>query len=235
MLLLVTFSNAPVDDCASLQQDLTMLAQWEHKWCMSFNAEKCSTITITRKKNIISHPYTLHDQILKRVDSATYLGVELSADLTWARHISKTAAKANRQLGFLKRNLPIKNVAVKEMAYKGLVRPILEYCAPVWDPHHKKYIKELEMVQRRAARFAVGRYHNRHNWQDSSSVTAMLDTLKWEPLHLRRKRARLAVFYKIQYSILAIPLPSIVVRPENPRPGYPHQFRVPFCRTEAYL
>ena len=24
---------------------------------------------------------------------------------------------------------------VKEMAYKGLVQPILEYVSPVWDPH----------------------------------------------------------------------------------------------------
>jgi hypothetical protein len=215
-------------DCASLQQDLDNLQQWEQDWCMSFNADKCSTMTITRKKKPISYSYSIHDQTLEHVDSATYLGVELSSNLSWTRHINKTTMKANRQLAFIKRNLPIRNAEVKATAYTGLVRPILEYCAPVWNPHHKKYIYQLEMVQRRAARFVFARYHN------TSSVTEMLETLKWESLEHRRRRAGLVIFYKIQSSLVAVPLPAIVIRPEKPRPGYPHQYRVPFCTTEAY-
>jgi hypothetical protein len=92
----------------------------------------------------------------------------------------------------------------------------------------KKYIKELEMAQWRAARFVLGRFHNK------SSVIEMLQTLKWEPLQDRRTRATLVVFYKVQYSLIAVPLPPIVVRPEKTRPGHPHQFRIPFCNTEAY-
>jgi hypothetical protein len=92
----------------------------------------------------------------------------------------------------------------------------------------RKYINELEMVQRRAARFVLARYHN------TSSVTEMLHQLNWETLADRRRRARLIVFYKIQYALIAVPLPPIVIRPDKPRPGYPHQFRVPFCNTEAY-
>ena len=123
-------------DCASLQSDLRKLEMWEDHWCMSFNASKCSSISITRKTKKIVHNYTLHNQVLDRVSCATYLGVELSSNLTWAAHIDKTTAKGNRQLGFLKRNLPINCAKVKETAYKGLVRPIMEYCAPVWDTPH---------------------------------------------------------------------------------------------------
>ena len=43
--------------------------------------------------------------------------------------------KANRTLCFLRRNLSSCLQAVKETAYKGLVRPVLEYVSPVWDPH----------------------------------------------------------------------------------------------------
>ena len=142
--------------------------------------------------------------------------------------MNKTTLKANRQLGFLKRNIPIQNQKLKEVAYKGIVRPILEYCAPVWDPYHKKYIGQLDMVQRRAARFVLGRYHN------TSSVSEMLNQLQWESLEHRRKVACLVMFYKIQHSIVAIQMPSVVSIPERPRPGHPHQFQVPFCSTEAY-
>jgi len=225
----VIYRNVKNDqDCAALQHDLAQLEQWEDNWLMSFNAAKCSTIAITRKRKRLTFPYSLHGQVLDRVDSATYLGVELSADLTWAKHINKTTMKANRQLGFLKRNIPINNQKLKEVAYKGIVRPITEYCAPIWDPHHKKYISQLEMIQRRAARFVLGQYERK------SSVTDMLNHLKWESLEQRRKVACLTMLYRIQHSLVAVPLPSFIVRPERPRPGYPHQYQLPFCSTEAY-
>ena len=164
-------------DCASLQSDLRKLEMWEDHWCMSFNANKCSSISITRKTKKIVHNYTLHNQVLDRVSCATYLGVELSSSLTWAAHIDKTTAKGNRQLGFLKRNLPINCARVKETAYKGLVRPIMEYCAPVWDtPHVEKYKHQLEVVQRCAARFTLGWYHY------DSHVSDMLAQLQCETL-----------------------------------------------------
>ena len=137
-------------------------------------------------------------------------------------------AKANKQLGFIKRNIPIKNSKINEVAYKGLVRPILEYCAPIWDPHHKKYINQIEMVQRRAARFVLGQY------QKTCSVTEMLRRLQWESLERRRKQACLVMFFKIQYELVAVQMPHFVSRPERPRPGYPHQYQIPFCSTEAY-
>ena len=57
---------------------------------MSFNTDTGST-----KEKKLNFPYTLHHQVLERVDGATYLGVELSNDLTLARHINKTAMTAN--------------------------------------------------------------------------------------------------------------------------------------------
>ena len=120
-------------DCEALQTDLSNLEAWERKWCMSFNLDKCNIMTVTRKRNKIIHKYKLHEHELERVNSTTYLGVELSGNLTWNRHIAKTCNKATKTLSFLRRNLRVCNV----QAYKGLVRSTLEYCCSVWDPHHK--------------------------------------------------------------------------------------------------
>ena len=35
-----------------------------------------------------------------------------------------------------------------------------EYASTVWDPHTQKNIHKLDMIQRRAARYACNRYHN---------------------------------------------------------------------------
>ena len=42
-------------DCASRQQDLAQQELWEQKWCMSFNPDKCKTVSITPRRNVIEH------------------------------------------------------------------------------------------------------------------------------------------------------------------------------------
>ena len=125
---------------------------------MSFNADKCNSISITRKKKKIQHSYSRHNQNLEQVKDTRYLGVDLASDLSWKNHIERTCTNANRQLAFLRRNLQIQNTRVKETAYKGLVRPVTEYCCTVWDPNYKKYKNQLESVQRRAAHIVHNRY-----------------------------------------------------------------------------
>ena len=195
---------------------------------MSFNAAKCNSITISRKKKKIDYNYTLHNHILEKTDKTTYLGVELANDLTWSAHITKTCAKANRNLSFIRRNLRIKNQDIKEIAFKGLVRPVLEYCSTVWSPHQIKYIDMLEMVQRRAARYVLCRYHN------ESSVTKMMKGMGWDTLACRRTRADATMFYKIEHSLVAVPMPASVQRPERLLRNPPHYYRPLYCSTVSF-
>ena len=91
---------------------------------------------------------------------------------------------------------------VKEQAYKALVRPKLEYCATVWDPkatsdeftgsmRNHRLVNQIEMVQRRAARWVTGRHNN------TSSVSDMLLSHGWRSLEQHRVDARLTMLYKI--------------------------------------
>ena len=88
---------------------------------------------------------------------------------------------------FLKWNINISNPKVKDNAYKALVRPTMEYACTTWDPYQQNNRHSLEMVERRAARYARNRYHN------TSSVTEMLHQLQWTSLEARRRQARLSV------------------------------------------
>ena len=92
-------------DCLALQEDLDKLSQWSYKWQMSFNVSKCKSLSITRKRNPYLHQYTMNGQELDSVKSHPYLGVELTQSLNWNNHINNITTKANRSLGFIKRNL----------------------------------------------------------------------------------------------------------------------------------
>ena len=121
------------EDTMKLQRDIDRLGSWARKWGMRFQPVKCNMMQLTRKRiNKIYASYTLEETNLENVESIKYLGVTI--DLRWNTHVSNICTKANRTLGFLRRNLHSYPQEVKEAAYKGLVRPVLDYVSSVWDP-----------------------------------------------------------------------------------------------------
>ena len=78
--------------------------------------------------------YSLEGTVPDNVEKIKYLGVTITNDLNWNTHVRNICTKANRTLGFLRRNLAACPRDVKESAYKELVCPILEYGSSVWDP-----------------------------------------------------------------------------------------------------
>ena len=176
---------------------------------MVFHPDKCNVLSITRNKTPIKYSYTLHGHQLEHADKAKYLGVTIQSDLKWdtGSHINSITIKANKTLGFLRRNINISSTTVKEQAYKSLVRPSLEYACSVWDPYTKENITQLEQVQHRAARYVTNHYHN------TSSVSNMIEHLNWRSLADRRSDARLVMLYKISHELVAIPKTDILIPP----------------------
>ena len=217
------------NDTYKLQSDLDAAAKWEEDWLMSFHPDKCSVLRITTKKQPIQHNYILHGHTLATETSTKYLGVTIQNNLKWNEHINNIASSATKQLNFLKRNLKVTSSKIKERAYQSIVRPKLEYNCCTWDPHHQYQIHQLEMVQRRAARYVTNRYHN------TSSVNSMLQDLNWPTLQQRRLRTRLIFFYKITHNLVAI-YPSNLLFPIDSRTRHhnPHSFQHIRCNKDTY-
>ena len=180
-------------DCQILQYDLNSLAQWEADWQMKFNVAKCHSMRVTRypPDKHIQFDNTLNQQRLEQVQSAKYFGLTITDDLDWGQHISEISANATKILGFLRCNLAFAPRHNKEVAYKTLVRPKLEYTAPIWHPYHETQIGQAEKVQRTAARWTCRR------WRNTSSVGDMLDELEWPSLDTCKEHSSLTFFYKI--------------------------------------
>ena len=121
------------EDTVKLQSDIDRLGSWARKWGMRFQPVKCNIMQLTRKRiKKIHASYTLEGTNLENVESIKYLGVTITSDLRWNTHVSNVCSKANRTLGFLRRNLYSCLQEVKEAA--ELVRPVLDYGSSVWTP-----------------------------------------------------------------------------------------------------
>ena len=101
-LLYRPINNA--SDQLALQRDLDSLVEWSNKWGMKFNAKKCESIRMYRKRNPLTRMYTISGQILQEVSSARYLGVNITNKLDWSKHVAFTTKKSNGTLTFFRRN-----------------------------------------------------------------------------------------------------------------------------------
>ena len=218
------------EDTLNFQRDIDRLGSWARKWGMRFQPVKCNMMQLTNKRSSKKQAnYTLEGTVLENVESIKYLGVTITNDLKWNTHISNVCTKANRTLGFLRRNLYSCPPDVKEAAYKGLVQPVLEYGSSVWDPHTLGLQEELEKVQNRAARFVTGNYVF-----ETGSMTGILGQLKWESLKKRRKDSRLILLYKGMKGKARIHTDDLIPKNRRCRNQHSLAFQIHSASKEAY-
>ena len=192
------------NDSLLLQQDLDTLSKWEEAWQLCFNPSKCFVMRLSHSdsENQIHSEYKLGDQKLNETDGHHYLGIFINNQLTWNQHIKQITSKANRTLGFIKRNLCSCPKKTKEAAYKTLVMPLVESSSAAWDPYTQDLQDRIEQIQRRAARFVLNDYSSR----SPGCVTEMLQSLGWESLQDRRYFRRLAVLQQSRLGRLSLPI-----------------------------
>ena len=89
----------------ALQKDLNLLENLGNTWGMHFNTAKCNITRVSQTLDPKLFNYSLTEQVLEEVMDAKYLGVTLSNDLEWSKHIATMTNKANSKLSFLRRNL----------------------------------------------------------------------------------------------------------------------------------
>ena len=158
---------------------------------MTIDPHKCSIMHISNKHNTVCAKYTINGFPLKCVSGVQYLGVAISSKMSVSDHIDDISTKARKSLGFIHINLRNCPQYMQNQAYTSLVHPILEHACCAWDPYQRKYIKQLENVQRHAARLTTGNYHP----MNPGCATNMVTQLGWDLLEHRRAKHRITMFY----------------------------------------
>ena len=137
-------------DVRAIKFDIEEVEQWADSNHLNLNPTKCKYMVISRKQcATYSFVLYLNGVPLERVEIFKYLGVLLRSNLGWSDHITMICSKARKLLGLLYRQFynHATTDTIKQL-YVSLIRPHLEYAAPLWDPHLQKDVDMLENVQK---------------------------------------------------------------------------------------
>ena len=123
---------------------VAVVEDWSRENKLQLNADKCKELVIDFKTNKhIFDPIIVDGKELCIVTHAKILGITLSCNLQWNEHVSDIIKKANKRLYFLVL-LKRANVPANEIVnfYRTCIRPVLEYCAPVFHHSLPKYLSK---------------------------------------------------------------------------------------------
>ena len=95
------------------------------------------------------YEYTVSSNItLSPVHRLRDLGVTVSSNLSWSPHIKTISDKARQKAAWVLSVFHTRSREVMLTLYKSMVRSLLEYCCPLWNPVKVSDIQELESVQK---------------------------------------------------------------------------------------
>ena len=142
-----------------LQNRLNEVALTADYHDMKFNLDKTKIMVFNFTRKYQFEPeMSLDGEVLDVVNETMLLGLTVTSDCKWDKHIKLTVTKGNSRLWFLRR-LKLLGASVETMVeiYKLFCRSVLEYGAPVWTSSLKRgNINSLERVQKNALKIIHG-------------------------------------------------------------------------------
>ena len=139
------------DSTPDLQESINRLVSWSAKWQLKININKCHTLSLSKRKSSrnMSSKYSLDGVDLPNVSSINDLGITITSDFSFKRHISNIITKSFQRAGVFFRGFVSRRLDIARKTFVTYIRPILEYNSSVWNPTITYLIDKIENVQRR--------------------------------------------------------------------------------------
>ena len=160
---------------SQLQADLNSIYEWAVDNNRMFNNEKFECLRYGRNKDIQAHTgYTSSSGCDITVqDSVRDLGVTMSSDGTFKKHIVNVIETANNMCGWILRTFRTRAAHPMLTLWKSMVLSKLDYCSQLWCPLQTGDIQALERVQRSFVRKIQG-IRNLNYWEQLHELKTLL-------------------------------------------------------------
>lgn len=152
----------------ALNTTLKGIAEWAVNLKLTINADKtnyCIFSTDRRHRGKFKANIKIMNSQIKKVDLPIYLRVTLDPELCFTKHIEQTANRVLGKLNILRklcgttwgsRPQTLKNTCT-------VIRPVLEYAAPIWTPASSTVKQKLDSIQHRASKIIIGAVSSTNN------------------------------------------------------------------------
>jgi Reverse transcriptase (RNA-dependent DNA polymerase) len=166
---------------AEMNDELNHLAVWFGTNKLSLNAGKTNFIVFGNKRlsSVDDCRITLDGNLLKRVQSAKFLGVHIDEKLMWSYHIKDICAKASRGIGILSRMKNIFPAGTLKLLYDTLIYPYLTYCCVMWGNAYMNVLNNIIVLQNKALRLITNSKYR----ASSGPLYAKLNLLRVIDIH----------------------------------------------------
>ena len=124
------------EDVKALQDDLQAIYRWSDDNNMDFNFPKFECLRYGRNNELKSstHYYSKSGEVIRDVQHAKDLGVVMSSDGSFSKHISSVIETAKQMSGWVLGTFRTRDRTPMLSLWKSLIRSKLEYCCQLWCP-----------------------------------------------------------------------------------------------------
>jgi len=216
-----------IDDDAKvniLQDGLDMLKGWSDMWQLDLSLHKCLVLHIGNDDNVCQS-YNVDGIKLSSKNETVDLGIIMDGKLRFDKHILSMVNKAHAKAALIRRCFRSRDQNLLFRAFTVFVRPMLEYCSSVWNPHYRCDIDKIESVQRRFSKYVCS----------LSSVTyaERLNILHADSLELRRLKADLVMMYCSMHGLNALKFSDFFTLCNSNTRGHSVKLRKNFSRVNC--
>ena len=187
-------------DVILLQKDLDKVMQWSRRNNMTLHEDKfeymCHSASASPFKEF---PFvgecfqyvTSEGCTLSPVQQLRDLGVTVSEDVSWTPHIQSISSKARQKAAWVLSVFYTRSPEIMLTLYKSMVRSLLEFSSPLWNPTKVVDIQELESVQKTFTS-KIGGCKDLDYWERLKKLSLM-------SLQRRRERYIIIHMWKLLY------------------------------------
>ncbi len=174
-----------------INSDLNKISLWAKKWKININPSKTVAMLFTKKSNPNTNfTIKLNDDIIGLSNHHKHLGLWLSHNLQWKKHINESASKARQRLGCISKYKYKMDRRSLEQCYITFIRPLLEYGNVLFDAANAEDLDVLSSIEKDALRLITGA-------RARCNVEALYNEFNFPSIEQRRKDHKICILGKV--------------------------------------
>ena len=174
---------------SNLQRCIQEVREWLRENFLLLNENKTEVVIFG--KDTTEKQLQIGKSVISSISAATSLGCILDSKLNMSQHVSRVCKSTNYYLHCIRKIRNFISMDACKLLVHTLVMVRLDYCNALLCGEREDVIRQLERLQRQAARVVCKKYKNDH-----TSVTELMWGLHWLPIRARIQYKILLLVYK---------------------------------------